>query len=228
MISRQDVARQIRSINIQFAGLSLSNEQNFHVMREVDGRWEITVKEAGGLAIALRNVSYREIYGVLDRARMYNLKMLDGALIQMLYTFDAEGIAAHRLAFFPSPDLEDFQNDPEPYLNDDVYADILNKNIVPFPIRFDYKRLDDLGGVQHPQSHLTLGQYVNCRIPVSAPVTPFAFADFVLRNFYNTVFMKFTDRLNLDGDSYPDCITNNDRRIAHLRLRENSAIPSEA
>ena len=227
MISRQEVARQIRSITIQFVKLSLSNEQNFCVMREVDGRWEITIKDAGALAISLRNISYREIYGVLDKARTYNLKMLDGALIQMLYTFDAEGIAAHRLAFFPSPNLEDFQSDPEPYLNDEIYADILNKNIVPFPIRFDYKRLDNSRGVQHPQSHLTLGQYINCRIPVSAPVTPFAFADFVLRNLYNTAFMKFTDKLNLDGDSYPDCITNDDRRIAHLRLRENSALRSD-
>lgn len=219
MISRQEVARQIRSITIQLVGLSLSNEQNFYVMREVDSYWEITVKEAGALAIALRNISYRDIYTALDKAKTYNLKMLDGALIQMLYTFDAEGIASHRLAFFPSPDLEDFQNDPEPYLRDEIYADILNKNIVPFPIRFDYKRSGVAGEAHHPKSHLTLGQYINCRIPVSAPVTPFAFADFILRNFYNTAFLKFTDKLNLEGDHCADCITENERKIAHLRLR---------
>jgi hypothetical protein len=42
--------------------------------------------------------------------------------------------------------------------------------------------------VNHPKSHLTLGQYPNRRIPVNAPISPARFMKFVLRNFYHTAF----------------------------------------
>ena len=45
--------------------------------------------------------------------------MIDGGLLQMLYTFGRRSVAAHRLAYFPAPDFEAFQNDPEVYLQDE-------------------------------------------------------------------------------------------------------------
>ncbi len=67
---------------------------------------------------------------------------------------------------------------------------------VPFPVRFDFS--DDperFIEVHHPYSHLTLGQFKNCRIPVCAPVSPFVFGGFILRNFYNTVFRKYSENI---------------------------------
>ena len=74
--------------------------------------------------------------------------------------------------------------------------DVIKKNIVPFPIRFDYDCRDEVVvNITHPKSHLTLGQYQNCRVPVSAPLTPYIFALFILRNFYNTAFNKYSEKI---------------------------------
>ena len=107
----------------------------------------------------------------------------------------------HRLAFFSSPHLDDFQNDPEVYLDDELYADVVARSVVSFPLRFDYHDRGDQELV-HPKSHLTLGQYRNCRIPVSAPMSPFWFMDFVLRNFYHTAFLRYADRLPRQSDGF--------------------------
>ncbi len=115
--------------------------------------------------------------------------MLDGALIQMSYRVKNDLVETHRLAFFPSPYLEGFQNEPDLYIEELVYAEVIWKNIVPFPLRFDF---DSREGVyeelRHPKSHLTLGQYKNCRIPVCAPLTPYHFVSFLLRHFYHTAY----------------------------------------
>lgn len=100
----------------------------------------------------------------------YNMRMLDGALIHMMYRFRNNQLEAHRLAFFPSPFLGEFQNNPEIYLEDEIYAEVIMRNIVPFPLRFDFDcREEVVVEMYHPKSHLTLGQYQNCRIPVSSP-----------------------------------------------------------
>ena len=35
--------------------------------------------------------------------RLYNIRMLDGALLQMCYRFQRDVVIEHRLGFFPSP-----------------------------------------------------------------------------------------------------------------------------
>jgi hypothetical protein len=216
---KEEIYRQIENLTSQMVAVSLCDMQQFPSMKDVGGKWEISIKEAGALSIALKNVPYHDIYSELDRAGTYNLKMIDGALIQMLYSFDNDGILCHRLAFFPSPVLEDYENDPELYEADEIYADIIAKNIVPFPIRFDFDRDDALHQeIDHPKSHLTLGQFKNCRIPVSAPLTPFVFIHFVLRHFYNTAFKKFTGKLNFSGGQFEEYLTPLERSIPHMRL----------
>lgn len=80
------------------------------------------------LSIALKNIEYEEVYRVLDHDRNYNVKMIDGALIQFLYTYETSStLSSHRLAFFPSPFLYDFQSDPRRYEEDEIYADIIEK-----------------------------------------------------------------------------------------------------
>ena len=95
------------------------------------------------------------------------------------------------------------------------------KNIVPFPIRFDFdaddKRHVDLS---HPKSHLTLGQYQNCRIPVSAPITPIVFVKFILRNFYNTAYHLYEADLDLPVTYFGESITEGEQAIPHLRLHK--------
>ena len=171
------------------------------------------------MSIALKDRSYADIYQHMVELGAYNAKMLDGALIQMMYMFRNQQLQSHRLAFFPSPNLEEFQNNPDIYLADELYADIVAKNIVSFPIRFDYEASERMfRQLEHPKSHMTLGQYEHCRIPVTAPVTPYRFIEFIVRNFYHTGFRKYADRLPVFGNSFPESISESERNVLHVAV----------
>jgi hypothetical protein len=210
--------KEVNDLILIFVKLSLSNEQNFpSTFGKVGSAFEITVGTAAKMSIALKNVAYRDIYNELEKAKCYNLKMMDGALISLHYRFQSGLIAEHILSFFPSPDLSHFQNEPEIYLYDEIYADVIGKNIVPFPVRFDFNSdTQKFVDVHHPKSHLTLGQYKNCRIPVCAPLGPFAFGGFLLRNFYNTAYNKYSSQLPKKSLQFGESITVNERKILHI------------
>jgi len=214
----EQTLKQIRKLTETLVGLSLSNEQNFPATHgDIKNNFEITVSSATGMSVALKNLAYHDIYHELEKTRCFNVKMLDGALITLRYRFKSKAICEHSLAYFPSPDLEHFQNEPEIYLEDDIYADIIAKNIVPFPVRFDFsndpaKFLD----IHHPYSHLTLGQYENCRIPVCSPLTPFTFGGFILRNFYNTAFRKYSEKIPASSIVFQKTITEKEKNIPHI------------
>jgi hypothetical protein len=214
----QQTLRQINELTQALVGLSLSNEQNFPTTQgKPSAAFEISVSTATGMSIALKNVAYRNIYEELDKARCFNVKMLDGALLSLRYRFLAGAICEHSLSYLPSPDLEHFQNDPEIYLEDEVYADVLSKSVVPFPVRFDFNDDDDrFVDVYHPYSHLTLGQYRNCRIPVCSPLAPLTFGGFILRNFYNTAFLKYSAKIPSTKLGFTNTITPRERQIPHV------------
>lgn len=212
------IYNQVSAITQKLVSINLSVKQKFpSCISTGRNSYEISYSGMQDLSIALRNVEYKEVYQELDKNENYNIKMIDGALIQLLYIYRDSALASHRLAFFPSPFLHDFQNEPEIYEEDEIYADIVAKNILPVPIRFDYdprnhKELD------HPKCHLTLGQFRNCRIPVCSPVTPNSFINFILRSFYNTAFRKFTDELNFRTTLFDETITPLEKKVIHVAI----------
>jgi hypothetical protein len=213
------IFRQIEKLTETLVRLSLCDHQNFPAMRNLQhGCCEIGISSHPDLGYALKNISYQEIYAELVRTQTYNLKMLDGALVQMVYRFRNDIIESHRLAFFPSPNLEEFQNNPDIYLEDEIYADIIAKNIVPFPSRFDFD-CNNFTEFEHPKSHVTLGQYKNCRIPASSPLMPYHFIIFILRNFYNTAFLKYSNKINPVVPSlFTETITTSERELIYIQI----------
>ncbi|MDT9600822.1 DUF2290 domain-containing protein [Sphingosinicella sp. GR2756] len=164
----------------------LADHQRFPAVRTAGSQVQITIPGAPDLAVSLKSKPYTEIYEELRKAEAYHIRMLDGALIQFLFTFENNALTSHRLAFFPSPMLEMYDSVPEHYDLDETFADMVGEFSVKFPLRFDYSSSDEEHrDVDHPKSHLTLGQYKGCRVPVNAPLTPFRFMRFTLRNFYN-------------------------------------------
>ena len=214
------IEKQINELVKFLVEKGLSDDQNFAFQQPVSsGFVKITFEGANLVSIALKDRVYREIYQLLVQERVYNVKMLDGALIQMTYEFSAGTLRRHRLAFFPSPHLEEFQNNPDIYLDDEIYADVVAKNIVSFPVRFDYDDRDNHHKVLvHPKSHLTLGQYENCRIPVTAPLTPVRFVDFILRNFYHTAYTQYADELPAYSVSFAESILPSERKVVHVMV----------
>lgn len=220
MVAPAQIHKQILAITADLIGLSLCDHQNFPTLTKISGRQsEISFSGAANLGVVLKNVSYEIVYEELKRTQSYNLKMIDGALIQIMYKFTDERIVAHRLAFFPSPSLLEYQNNAEIYELDELYAEVIMKNVVTLPIRFDFDDSDEIFiDLHHPKSHLTLGQYMNCRIPVSGPVTPCRFIDFILRNFYNTAHRRFCGEMSKFEDGFGDTITKSESSVMHLTV----------
>lgn len=214
-MKKTDVLKQIENITSKLISISLSETQNFP--SETNGLVYITGNH--DQSIALKNIPYNEIYDILNREKNYNFKLIDGALIQMMYIFDdKDNLQKSRLAFFPSPYLEEYQNNSDIYELDEIYADVIYKNILPIPIRFDFDPNNHVV-VEHPISHLTLGQYKNCRIPTKTPLSPNVFIDFILRNFYNTAFNKFTKRLAFNTKNiFNDCIHQSEKYLLHISI----------
>lgn len=213
------IRHQVQRLTSDFVGLGLCNSQNFPSIKSEGGISEVSYSGMSDLSIVLKNQPYQDLYSELLRTSAYNILMLDGAIIQLMYRFKDGILVSHRLAFFPSPNLDEYQNNPDIYELDEIYADIILKNIVVFPVRFDFDSSEVVFVEQeHPKSHLTLGQYKNCRIPVTSPVTPYLFLNFILRNFYNTAYKKHSEGITLFRELFEDTIYPSEREIAHLHF----------
>lgn len=220
MPTPEKIKMQVDRIIRYLVEVGLASDQNFAIQRGLAGtRVEITFLHAEHVSIAMKDRAYQEIYEHLAQERAYSAMMPDGALVQMMYVFNGTVLERHRLAFFPAPHLEEFQNNPDIYLEDEIYADVIAKNLVPFPLRFDYDARDGNHiEIEHPKSHLTLGQYENCRIPVTAPMTPYWFIDFILRNFYHTAFHRYADQLPTFDDVFDESIVSPEKSVVHVQI----------
>lgn len=179
-----DVITSISHITSELIRNGLSDAQNYPSKTKNGSQTSINYSGFKDVSIALKNVSYSEIYKHMEKERQFNIKMLDGGLLQLLYTFEKNSLIKHRLCYFPSPSFETFQNEPDIYLDESqIYADVTQRSILPVPMRFDFSPAD-AEPVDHPASHLTLGQYKNCRIPVNSPLCPSTFVNFVIKSFY--------------------------------------------
>ena len=218
MPTPNQVKRQIDSIFGHLVEVGLSDDQNSPYLREGrEGYVEVAFDGAHGISVALRNLPYAEIYRVLLKDRIYSVKMPDGALLQLLYRFSNGVLLQHRLAFFPSPDIEEFQDNPKIYLEEEVFLEVISRRVVPFPIRFDYDaREPEAQLLAHPKSHLTLGQYENCRIPVSSPLTPIQFVEFILRNFYSAAFEKRCGDFPTANEGFVKTILPEEEALIHI------------
>ncbi|WP_413469461.1 DUF2290 domain-containing protein [Qipengyuania gaetbuli] len=211
------IVNQINDIISTLVKEGLSDHQTFPSQKTSGEQTLITIGDSPDLSVSLRDLPYHEVYHALRSSVSYHIRMLDGGLIQFLYTFEKGSLAKHRLALFPSPILEIFDSDPELYMKDELFADIVGKHSVKFPVRFDFSAdPKDHKDPDHPRSHLTLGQYKGCRIPVQAPLTPYRFIQFVLRNFYNSVYFSCDfDKRAIDY-KFSDSITEGERNLSFI------------
>ncbi|HAY3543062.1 TPA: DUF2290 domain-containing protein [Elizabethkingia anophelis] len=218
-MSKQQFYIDINKLTSILIEMGLSSEQNFP--SEIDNYLYIS----GNFdhSIALKNIDYKDIYNVLNEQKNFNCKLIDGALIQLMYSFNAHNdLIKHRLCYFPSPYLLAYDEYYELYENDVLYSDMLMKNILPVPIRFDYESDEEkFQEIFHPFSHLTLGQHKNCRIPLSQPLTPWCFLSFIIRNFYYSLYSAFQTKYGeASKNCFERCITTNEENILHMNLKQ--------
>lgn len=208
----------ITRLTVALVESGLVDAQNFPVTIAENGKELVSFPNSPG-AVALSLSTYRDLYEVQFTRDSYNFLMLDGALVQMHYEFEHGALTSHRLAFLPSPDLVDFQLDPELYLAETPYLDIVGSQATTTPIRFDYDARDGAPReLVHPASHLTIGQYQHCRIPVSGPVSPGHFVDFVIRHFYTGMELPAVECSLTFAQAFARSITAAEERVLHLNL----------
>ena len=212
----RETIQEIRDVMSQVIRAGLSNEQKYPGMRKVgQSQTEIFIEGSPDLSVSLRSLPYPEIYASLEASGAFNLRMIDGSLIQMMYTFRRNKIQTHRLSLFPSPSLDPYEEAQSSYEQDELFAEFSGSHIVKFPVRFDFSETEYVDG-DHPKSHLTLGQYKNCRLPVSSPLSPKRFMRFILRSFY----WPALERVGLPAPSldrrFPESISANEKKLSFI------------
>ena len=219
MSTLETVRKEIFDLTSQLVEVGLSSDQNFPSTKIYTGEkeqvTELSISRADEISFALRERPYAEIYASLRERRAFNILMIDGAMVQLRYRFRGNALMKHVLAFYPSRDLLEYQNDPDLYELDLVYADVVSKGIVTSPIRFDFDE-ESFQEFTHPKSHFTIGQYKNCRIPVSNALTPYRFIHFILRAFYNTPFLAYCSSWRGSAIDFPGTATAQERADLHL------------
>jgi hypothetical protein len=214
----REIVREINRLTTDLVATGLLDDQNWPTVRTHQGTDYVSVPTSVGSAV-LKYKSYTSLYSEVREGRAFNLLFLDGAMLQMDYEFRGSQIIRHRLSFLPSPDLLEYQTAPDTYFDEQLFADIVGPQVHPVALRLDF---DDREGVAqnilHPTSHMTLGQYNNCRIPITGPVSPGIFLDFIVRSFYwvPSVSTPVTigDTIFASGST----ITADERKVLHVAL----------
>ena len=223
MPSPKETIKEIQQITRVLRICGYSNEENAPVQLKVNSEFTITTPNAGSLSRTMKNLSYEDKYTHISKNNCFNLKLLDGGLIGIRYIFDNRKVVIkHHLSYYPSPHLRQFQDEPEIYEEDMLYADIVSKDVMPCPIRIDYDSSSyAYCEHDHTYTHMTLGHYKNCRIPVSAPLTPWQFTNFIFRNFYNQAFTKDRDKFKQSSNFFPLTLSASESQETHLFVRNS-------
>ncbi|HWI05112.1 MAG TPA: DUF2290 domain-containing protein [Acidimicrobiales bacterium] len=211
--------KEINAVTNYLVIEGFADDQNYPFANEGSGTTLIRFPSQLEFSSFLKEEPYRNVYLSQLEARAFNIRMLDGALIQMLYEFDnnTDSLVRSRLAFLPAPDLLHFQDNPDLYEDELLYADVIDQRVVTVPFRFDFDDRPNIPvPVSHPVAHLTLGQYSGCRIPATSAPTPYLFMLFVLRSFYNTAFSNIAADLPTQAHRFPACIHADERRVIHV------------
>ena len=213
---------QIKRLTNCLIQYSICNDQNVPIKRPNVQEWS-TCRigiQTTNLTSALKNVEYAEMYHVMSENRNYNFRLIDGALIMLQYEFEEDVIIRHTLSYYPNPDILSYQDNEDLYLDDELYSDITDKRIMIVPLRFDYDgRANSFVDVVHPKSHFTLGQFEKCRIPVTRPLMPCQFVHFILRNFYNSLYMEYQTKIYNADLCFDLTISDNEKRIIHVSIQ---------
>lgn len=220
-MNSKSIEKQIKKLTSQLIEVGLCVNQNYPSNKKSGGFNTVSFYGDKGISKALKNIPYTELYHELVDAKCYNMMFIDGGLAQLSYTIAKNTLISHRLCFFPSPDLETYKEAQEAYDMDYLYGNVVRDTIMPFPIRFDFdldeKRYKE---IYHSRTHMTLGEFDHCRIPVSSPLTPISFISFLLRHLY---FEDRNPKVNdliyaSENQIFSETITANEKKVPHFTI----------
>jgi hypothetical protein len=214
---------EVRDITTHLIEIGLADVYSYPVLRRgVD--YEVVEPAEPITASVVKAASYSALYESQVLSQAFNVRLPDGALLQLSYKYERGKLSTHRLAYLPSPSLTAYQDNPDVYIGAELFAEIVGQQVLAVPVRFDYDaRIGVAEEGTHSTSHLTLGQYKHCRIPVSGPVTPTAFVEFVLDHFYSTPDTALHSLSRSNSEGFADSITDLEARGTHIQVRRPAA-----
>ncbi|WP_193777201.1 DUF2290 domain-containing protein [Rhodococcus sp. YH3-3] len=217
--SARDILKEVNSLVGFLVENGFADRYNPATILTSNGKDSVQHSKSGLISASFKSQSYRDLYTEQLESESFNVLMLDGALIQMAYEFESRKLTKHRLAFLPSPDLLEYQNNADIYSQEILFAEVVERTTVPVPIRFDFdNRPEVVKEVDHPACHLTIGQYKNCRIAATAALAPTAYINFILRNFYNTATRKISEKLPISDGKFAKSIHLSEQQMVHIGI----------
>lgn len=216
-----EIFRQIKTLTQLLRAKGVTTLENYPVW--INDHREIVWERYKNMAFALKDEHYDRIYEESYRITDFNFLLIDYAFVQFSYQFNRGGdIIKHTLAYCPCPKVEKYIESPadyyERYFGSTYFSETTGRKIIYFPIRFDFDK-DTHTEFDHPISHLTLGNYPDCRIPLTSPLSPNRFISFILRAFY---FPLYKERFSPEDFAcslpLPITISANEKKLLHLNF----------
>lgn len=210
MTLRKTINKQIRSLTQHLIETSFAIRYNYPKWNNHSLVWE----RYSNAAFVNKDEPYQDMYNSVISTSDFNILLLDYGILQFKYSFKRDQLLSHVLHYLPNPNLKiSFSEDGEEfeelyYDGTTFFADMYKGTSLPIPVRFDYSQ--DHTDLDHAKCHATIGGYRRCRIPISQPVSPNKFVQFILRNFY---FDRYKTHLN---DKVFHCETKLDLTISNL------------
>ena len=117
---RKKIFGEVRKVTQELIRCGLAEEYNFPIIKKTDIVWE----NYNDISLYLKNMEYTTIYSEIEKNHNFNIKLPDGGMLQLMYRFDGQGemLQSHRLAFYPSPSYEIYQNDADLYDADYIWG----------------------------------------------------------------------------------------------------------
>ena len=219
MPTSQEIVRQITGITNYVIRQGLADDFNMPILNQLGtGFREISFPNADRISLDLKGNPYEDVYQDWLEHRAFNILVPMGGMIQLMYTFNRRSLIGHRLAFYPSFRLEGDQGDESTFEENEYSWFPADDSGTPFSVRFDYNAdMTIHEDIRHPRAHLTLGNRQHCRVPVTAPITPGVFVNFVLRNF---LVLRdghsYADGLPAHIEPFDATITIAERQLIHI------------
>lgn len=159
---------------------------------------------------------------ILDRN--FSFLMIDNSIVQCVYRFENFKLTYQKMAFYQSPFKMPYESHYQYYDQgeEDMVDGALKELGEIVSLRFDHEPRH-FKEVEHPNTHLHVGAYRNCRIPVNRPISAIIFFKMVIRNFYSIShdsFALFLDKNKgfLKQEKYRESITKLENEYIHINV----------
>ena len=215
--------RDFWKINAILLKLNLLIENNISIKTEGDGVSFIHHEKYTNPDLDISNKYEEEYYDMLSRG-VYTFLMVDYTMLQYFNIYSRDTLVKQNIGYVQSPydvpyDLVEVEEEEEE--NEKVLTKICDLGSYT-RMRFEYDP-DNFENIKHPRTHLHLGCYKDCRIPINKPMRMYDYIKFVIKNFYSKKYDDFIRTISsehyvFNENAYADTITSDEIQEIHISV----------